>query len=634
MCGIAGKVDFSGAVDPYPVHMMCKAMEHRGPDERGFHHDGSVALGMQRLAIIDVHGGQQPIFNEDRSLAVVLNGEIYNFNELRADLIRRGHSFRSHVDTEVLVHLYEQFGEKMVDHLRGMFAFAIWDARKRSLFLARDRVGKKPLFWARRGSRFWFCSEVYALLRDPEIPATPNPDAINAYLAVQYVPHPLSAFKDIQKLPPASRMTVTATGHSIDRYWSLDYTDKLDGVPEPELVERLRGLLDDATRARLVSEVPLGAFLSGGVDSSAIVASMAKQMSEPVKTFSIGFSDEDFDELKYARIAAEHYGTDHHEFQVEPHALEIMPKLARHYGEPYGDPSGIPSFYLAELTKRHVTVALNGDGGDESFAGYGRYLSNNVAERFDWLPRPLRRRAPAVAKLLGQSSRDNSNRARAQRLARALALEPADRYAMWMSAFDSVRRERLLLPDFRAELTGPSGEGSITDAWHAASADELIDRMLAADVETYLPADLLVKMDIATMAYSVEARSPFLDHHVMEFAASLPADQKLRGTTGKRLLKTAMRGIVPDEILDRPKMGFGVPLARWFREDLRELPSEVLLDPRSIQRGYLRRDEVERLIKQHQDGEGDHSLRLWVLLQLEMWQREVVDTRREVAEAA
>jgi asparagine synthase (glutamine-hydrolysing) len=634
MCGIAGKIDFDGPVDPRPVLAMCEAMEHRGPDERGFHHEGGVALGMQRLAIIDIEGGQQPIFNEDRTVAVVLNGEIYNFNELRSELIRRGHTFSSHVDTEVLVHLYEDHGESMVDHLRGMFAFAIWDARKRSLFVARDRVGKKPLFWARQGSRFWFCSEIYALLRDPQIRAEPNPDAINAYLAVQYVPHPMSAFKDIHKLPPASTMTVTAGGQSINRYWELDYTDKLAGVPEPELVERLRALLDDATRARLISEVPLGAFLSGGVDSSAIVASMAKHMTEPVKTFSIGFAEEDFDEMKYARMAAERYGTDHHEFQVEPHALDIMPKLARHYGEPYADPSGIPSFYLAELTKKHVTVALNGDGGDESFAGYSRYRAVTLAERFDWLPVGLRKRAPAIARLMGDPSLQNSNRARAQRLARALAMDSADRYAMWLSAFDKPMRESLLTPEFRAELSGPTGEDAIVAAWRGAKADDVLDNMLAADVGTYLPADLLVKMDIATMAYSVEARSPFLDHNVMEFAAALPVEYKLRGGTGKYLLKTAMRGIVPDEILDRPKMGFGVPLVRWFREDLRNLPSEVLLDQRSLDRGYLRRDAVERLIKRHQDGNGDQSLRLWVLLQLEMWHREVVDTRTVAAQAA
>jgi asparagine synthase (glutamine-hydrolysing) len=634
VCGIAGKIDFASAVDPAAVAAMCDAMVHRGPDERGIHADGGVAIGMQRLAIIDVAGGQQPIFNEDRTVAVVLNGEIYNFNELRAELVRRGHTFASHADTEVLVHLYEEHGERMVEHLRGMFAFAIWDARRRQLFVARDRVGKKPLFWARRGSRFWFASEVYALLRDPELDAEPNPDAIAAYLALQYVPHPLSAFRGIHKLPPASTLTVTEGGQAVERYWRLEYADSLAGVPEGELVERLRALIDDATRARLISEVPLGAFLSGGIDSSAIVASMAAQMSEPVKTFSIGFPDEEHDELPYARMIAERFSTDHHEFQVEPHALEIMPKLARHYGEPYADPSCIPSFYLAELTGRHVTVALNGDGGDESFAGYGRYAANAMAARVGWLPGRLTRLGPRVARLIGEGRAPNSTRARLNRLARAVALDPPELYATWMSAFDRDRRARLLEPDFLAQLEGPSADEVIGDAWRSSGATDRVDQMLATDVETYLPADLLVKMDIATMAYSVEARSPFLDHHVMEFAAGLPASQKLRGMTGKRLLKTALRGVLPDEILDRKKMGFGVPLARWFREDLRELPSEVLLDRRARERGYLRSGEIERIIRQHRAGEVDHSLRLWVLLQLEMWHREVVDERSRLATAA
>src|SRR2546423_80744 len=448
---------------------MCAAMEHRGPDERGIHHADGVALGMQRLAIIDVAGGQQPIFNEDGTVVVVMNGEIYNFKELRADLARRGHRFTSHVDTEVLVHLYEDFGHDMVHHLRGMFAFAIWDSRRRELFCARDRVGKKPLFWARRGTRFWFASELYALLRDPEIPAELNPAAIDAYLAVQYVPHPMSALKDVHKLPPASTLTVSENGQAVTRYWSLDYTKKLAGVPEPELAERLRALIDDATRTRLISEVPLGAFLSGGVDSSAVVAAMAAHMTEPVKTFSIGFPDPEYDELAYARLVAERFSTDHHEFVVEPHALEIMPKLARHYGEPYADPSCIPSFYLAELTSRHVTVALNGDGGDESFAGYGRYVSNSIAGRFSWLPRSVRRQAPRVARVLCAGPRDRSTRSRLGRMARALDMEPPERYAMWMSAFPNDRRERLLESDFRSQVPTHTAEQIITSTWHGAS---------------------------------------------------------------------------------------------------------------------------------------------------------------------
>jgi asparagine synthase (glutamine-hydrolysing) len=625
MCGIAGKINFNGPVDPGLVHRMCAVMEHRGPDSRGVFVEDGVGLGMQRLAIIDVAGGEQPIFNEDRTLALVMNGEIYNFPELRERLLRRGHRFSSNVDTEVIVHLYEDHGEDLVQHVRGMFAFALWDGRRRRLFCARDRVGKKPLFWARKGSRVWFGSEVRALLEDSELDRTISPAAIDAYLAFQYVPHPLCAFDEIRKLPPASTLTVTEGGETIERYWSLDYSRKLDGVPRQELEERLREHIREATRIRLMSEVPLGAFLSGGIDSSAVVAAMAEQMSEPVKTFSVGFSDADFDEVRFARMVAQQFATDHHEFRVEPEALAIMPKLARHYGEPYADPSAIPSFYLAQLTSQHVTVALNGDGGDESFAGYGRYFTTNMVTRLDWLPDPLKRLGPRVAALLPEGSRTNSTAARLRRLAGTLAMAPDERWAKWMSAFDEDRRSRVLTPEFCAQLEDHATERVIGEPWERSTALGGVDVMLDTDINTYLPGDLLVKMDIATMAYSVEARSPLLDHELMEFAASLPSDSKLKGLQGKRILKSAMRGVLPDEVLDRKKMGFGVPLTRWFREDLRELPEEILLDPSAVGRGYFKRAEIERLIREHQQSHADHSLRLWVLLQLEMWHREVVE---------
>ena len=440
MCGIAGTISFDGPVDSGLLHRMCAVMEHRGPDSRGVFVDNGAGLGVQRLAIIDVVGGAQPIFNEDGSLAVVLNGEIYNFEELREQLIRSGHRFSSHSDTEVIVHLYEEYGAEMVRHLHGMFAFAIWDRRRRRLFCARDRVGKKPLFWARRGNRFWFASELRALLQDPELDLEINPEAVAAYLTYHYIPHPLSIFKGIHKLPPACTLTVSEDDHRVDRYWSLDYSRKLTQVPIGELEERLWAGIREATRIRLMSEVPLGAFLSGGVDSSAVVAAMAQQMVEPVKTFSIGFPDDTFDELPYARLIAREFGTDHREFVVEPDALEIMPKLARHYGEPFGDASAIPSFYLAELTSREVTVALNGDGGDESFAGYDeRYTEGIRAPRLNWLPRPLQLAAPSLARLVGEGGRPSSTRTQISRLGRILAMSPPNgtqdpmQHLMWCS---------------------------------------------------------------------------------------------------------------------------------------------------------------------------------------------------------
>ena len=632
MCGIAGKVDFGGPVDAALIHRMCAVIEHRGPDSRGVHVDRGVGLGIQRLAIIDVAGGNQPIFNEDRSLAVVMNGEIYNFPELREELLSHGHRLSSHSDTEVLVHLYEDHGERMVERLRGMFAFAIWDARNRRLFCARDRVGKKPLFWARRGDRVWFASEIRALLEDPELGREVDHAAISAYLALQYVPHPLSAFAGIHKLPPASTLTVTESGDRIERYWSLDYTQKLTGVPVEELQERLLEQIREATRVRLMSEVPLGAFLSGGIDSSAVVAAMAEQMTA-VKTFSIGFPEADYDELRYARMIASQFGTDHHEFVVEPHALEIMPKLARHYGEPFADSSAIPSFYLAELTSRHVTVALNGDGGDESFAGYHRYVTDDRVRQLDWMPEGLQRLA-SLARFVPEGQGERSLRTKFNRVGRLLAMPRQERYSLRMTMFDGVRQQRLLTPEFIESLHGARPDAFILDVWTGSKALEHVDVMLDTDVQTYLPGDLLVKMDIATMAYSVEARSPFLDHHLMEFAASLPGELKLAGTEGKRLLKSALRGLLPDEVLDRRKMGFGVPLTAWFRSELRDLPGEVLLDRRSLDRGYFRREEIERLIREHGSGQADHASRLWVLLQLEFWHREVVEVARGPSDAA
>jgi asparagine synthase (glutamine-hydrolysing) len=617
-------VDFCRPPEDSLLARMCRKIEHRGPNSRGAFTDGTVALGIQRLAIIDVEGGDQPIFNEDRSLAVVMNGEIYNHESLRRDLEKAGHRFRTRADTEVLVHLYEDHGDRLVDHLRGMFAFALWDTHRQRLLCARDRVGKKPLYWTRQGHRFSFASEVQSLLQDPHLQRAVEPRAIDAYLTFQYVPHPMTAFRGIHKLPPASTLVVDSDGEKIERYWSLDYTQKTDGSPA-ELEERLLELVREATRIRLMSEVPLGAFLSGGIDSSAVVAAMAEATSEPVQTFSIGFEDPDFDELKYARLVADRFGTDHHEFEVQPQALEIMPRLARHYGDPFGDPSAIPSFYLSELTARDVTVALNGDGGDESFAGYGRYHGSQLIGRLDWLPRPLQRAAPSLTPILGKGGHEGTFRDRGRRLAHAVAMSPWERYCRSLTAFDHHRRSALMTREFGAEVRDRPAEEFLGRLWDSSQAQDPIDRMLDVDINSYLPGDLLPKIDIATMAHSLEARSPFLDHELMEFAASLPGPAKLNGSNGKAILKGAFRGILPDEVLDRPKMGFGVPLAGWFRNELRDLPAERLLDPAASNRGYFEPQAVERLIGEHQNGQADHSLRLWTLLQLETWHTEVLE---------
>jgi asparagine synthase (glutamine-hydrolysing) len=627
MCGIAGLVDFAAGADAQLVADMCDRLVHRGPDARGIHAAADAVLGSQRLAIIDVVGGEQPLFSEDGQVAAVVNGEIYNFVELRERLLARGHDFATGSDAEVVIHLYEDHGDELVHHLRGMFAFALWDARRRRLLVARDRVGKKPLFYAAQGARIAFASEMRALLADPELDTTIDLRALDAYLALQYVPHPFSIFESVRKLPPGSLLTFDSQGVGVARYWRLQYEPKTDELDEAEAAERLRAELDEATRIRLMSEVPLGAFLSGGVDSSAVVASMARQSAAPVKTFSITFGEADFDEARYARIVADRYSTDHHEFKVEPHAIGILPRLARHYGEPYADPSAIPSFHLAELAGHHVTVALNGDGGDEAFAGYGRYRRMETLRRLRLAAHPVRGVVAALGERVARGGADTRMR---RRLAYAGLMLTADEprvYEDSIQIFGPERRRALLTPEVREGLGGWRAESVLDEVWASRDAHG-VDRLLAVDVETYLPGDLLVKMDTATMAHSLEARSPFLDHKLLEFAARLPADLKFRRGAGKRILKRAMRGIVPDEILDRPKMGFGVPLKHWFRGELRELPRTLLLDPSAHCRRYLVGSEIERLLSEHDDGVYDHAPRIWSLIQLEVWHQEVLEQRR------
>ena len=627
MCGIVGQVkDDGGRVDRALLARMCAGLEHRGPDSRGVHASEGAGLGIQRLRVIDLETGDQPIYNEDRTVAVVLNGEIYNYRELRDRLQRSGHRFATQGDTEVIVHLYEEEGPACVRSLHGMFAFALWDLERRQLLLARDRVGKKPLFYAQRPGRLSFASELGALMQDPEISRAVDHRAIDCFLAYQYVPAPYSAFRAVRKLPPASTLVYKDGRATIERYWRLDYGRKRAVGDPRELHEEIRDSIRRAVRRRMIADVPLGAFLSGGIDSSAVVAAMAEESSHPVKTFSIGFENEAFNELAHARRIAELFETEHHEFVVRPDAIDIAPKLVRHYGEPFADSSAIPSFYLAELTRRHVTVALNGDGGDESFAGYTRYVANLMAHRLDTLPLPVRRAMSAVGERMPTNRNASSTLSRARRLARSLSLDPPARYARHMSYFDMFEREELYTDEYK-ELVGASAAPQvIADPWYAATGESPIDVMLEVDVETYLPGDLLVKMDIATMAYSLEARSPLLDHEFMEMAAALPASCKLRGREKKVLLRDALRGWLPSEILDRPKQGFGVPIVDWFRNELRGYVEEILLDGSSRERGYFRESYVKSLLDRHVRGTEDASYRIWALLMLELWHREFIDT--------
>ncbi len=626
MCGIAGMARASGApVERETLERMCEAQAHRGPDARGLHFDDGVGLGIQRLRVIDLVTGDQPVHNEDRSVTVVLNGEIYNFRELRQRLRGNGHSFATEGDTEVIVHLYEELGPACVRELHGMFAFALWDSRRRQLLLARDRVGKKPLFYCELPGALSFASELPALMQNPEIPRDIDHQALDAYLAYKCVPAPMSAFAAVRKLMPASTLTYRDGAVSIERYWRLDYSRKQAHRPAEEVGEELRASIRGAVRRRMVADVPMGAFLSGGIDSSAVVAAMAESSPGPVKTFSIGFEEERFNELPQARLIAREFATDHHELVVRPNAAEMLPKIVRQYGEPFADHSALPCFHLARFAREHVTVALNGDGGDESFAGYQRYTTNLALAELDRLPLALRRAAGAAARRAPLGGDPRRMRSRVGRFAIASELDRESRYLAARSVFTAAERTRLYTPEYSAMLGGTCAAETVLEPWRSSTAAELLDQLLDADVNSYLPDDLLVKIDIATMAYSLEGRSPLLDHELMELAASLPAELKVARGQGKRILRSALRGWIPDAILDAPKRGFELPVARWLRGELRDYARAVLLDPGSTARGWSNEQEVCRLLDEHAAGTHDHGQGIWTLMMLELWYREMVE---------
>jgi asparagine synthase (glutamine-hydrolysing) len=636
MCGIAGVVAAEGVAGLGSLSPALEAQRHRGPNAWGTWSDDHCTLGHRRLAIIDLsEAGRQPLSNEDGSVRITFNGEVYNFTALRRQLEGLGHRFSTQTDTEVIVHAYEQWGAECVQRLRGMFAFGLWDARRRRLLLARDRVGKKPLFYTQVGERFLFASELQGLLADPEVPREVDLAAVDAYLAWGYVPAPQTAFRGIRKLPPAHWLTLDLTPEGpitrLERYWSLTYGPK-QRISEQEAAEVLREKLTEAVRLRLMSDVPLGAFLSGGIDSSIIVGLMARLSDQPVKTFSIGFEEAAYSELDHARRVAERWGTDHHEFIVRPDALAILPTLVRHYGEPYADSSAIPTYYVSQLTRREVTVALNGDGGDESFAGYERYRGNGIAERVRQIPGS--RLATSLLAHALPDSLDPKNRLRqARRFLTVAHLPMAERYGRWVSFFGGEARRSLYSGDLRAALEQPEMRDWVGSLFEETRGLDPVDAAMAVDVQSYLPYDLLVKVDITTMANSLEARSPFLDHEVMEFAARLPVSLKLRGGNAKFLLKRAFADLLPPENVQRRKMGFGVPVGEWFRGPLRELLCDSLLSRRSQARGYFAPDEVNRLVTEHLDRRADHSFLLWSLLMLELWQQEFLDASHKALAA-
>ncbi len=626
MCGIAGIVrDSHAPVERETLERMCQAQAHRGPDARGLYIAAGVGLGIQRLRVIDLVTGDQPIHSEDGTVTVVLNGEIYNFHELRRRLIGNGHRFSTKGDTEVIAHLYEELGSACVRELHGMFALAVWDSRRRQLLLARDRVGKKPLFYCEHADGISFASEIGALMQNPEVPREIDHHALDAYMAYGCVPAPLSAYLAVRKLMPASILTYRDGAARHERYWRLDYSHKPDRGSTHDVHEEIRATIRHAVKRRMTADVPMGAFLSGGIDSSTVVAAMAESSSKPVKTFSIGFEEQRFNELPQARLVAQKFATDHHELIVRPDAIDILPTIVRQYGEPFADHSALPSFYLAHFARGQVTVALNGDGGDESFGGYQRYTTNLALAALDRLPLGLRQATSAFAQRLPLGGDPRRMRSRLGRFAMALELDRENRYLAARSIFTAADRLRLYTDDYRSML-GPSlAAESVLRPWRSSSATGLLDQFLDIDVSSYLPDDLLVKIDIATMAYSLEARSPLLDHELMELAASLPARLKVARGRGKRILRSALRGWIPDEILDAPKRGFELPVANWLRGDLRHYAHDVLLDPGSTARGWCQEQEVHRLLNEHVSGKCDHGRGIWTLLMRELWHREMAD---------
>ncbi|HVF87026.1 MAG TPA: asparagine synthase (glutamine-hydrolyzing) [Pyrinomonadaceae bacterium] len=628
MCGIAGFIEQSGGGNAPEsaavLDRMCRVIAHRGPDDQGTLVKDGVALGMRRLSIIDVAGGHQPISGCDGAVTIVFNGEIYNYRELQRDLEARGHQFQTHSDTEAIVHAYEEYGAACVERLRGMFAFALWDARAHKLFIARDRVGKKPLHYTTTpGGTFVFGSELKSLLAHPEVHAEINPEALDAYLTFGYVPDPLSIFAGIHKLPPGHHLSFADGRVSVEQYWDFTYagTENDGRRREEDYLEELRALIDEAVRVRLISEVPLGAFLSGGVDSSTVVAFMARHMEQPVKTFSIGFHEDSYNELKYARVAAKHFGTDHHEFVVTPDICQIIDELAWHFDEPFADSSAIPTYMVSKLAREHVTVVLSGDGGDELFAGYTRYVTDRKRSGFARLPRVVRQG------VMGPLSRHLPHGAFGRNYLHNVALDPLDRYIDSISTFTSLNKHALYTDDFRRQLNGDEDGAAAMFREHAARAgtDEPLDALLYLDSKTYLPGDILTKVDRMTMAVSLEGRVPLLDHKLIEFVTRIPASMKMRGLETKHILKRAVEGVVPAEILHRPKQGFGVPIQQWINEQLRERIRDTLTDERARGRGYIEPRYVRLMLDEHGRGRRDHSTQLWALFMLELWHRSVVE---------
>jgi len=616
MCGVCGILNFDHSMDieDHRIAQMTKSLSHRGPDNQGVWVNGPIGLGHCRLSIIDLtEAGNQPMSNEDGRFWISYNGEVYNFQQLRMELETKGHRFKSLTDTEVIVHLYEEEGIECLSKLRGMFAFAIWDDNRRLLFLARDRFGQKPLYYYVDEQKLIFASEIKGLLASGLIETLPDYEALHQYLYLGYVPHPRTGFKSIKKLPPAHCLIVDGANLTLKPYWSL-HIESLDaeGYDKGEARQRLLDLLMEATHIRMVSDVPVGVLLSGGVDSNAVAAMMSRH-SDQIKTFTVGFEDKLYDERKEARFLAEKLGTDHHEMIVKPEITEVLPKLVRAYDEPFADPSTIPSYYVARMASQHVKVVLNGDGGDESFAGYGKYIQGKIGVCLKSIPAHV---GGFLSRIL-----DQKRAGKAKSLSQILALSgklPSVVFSHLGLIIPLPFIDSLLKPDYKDLIGAADSVGHISRCYERLDSGDTVNTMLAVDRETYLPDDLLFKIDIATMSHGLEARSPLLDHHLVKYVAGLPGNLKLRGFKKKYILKEALNDILPPQILKRKKRGFDVPIGLWLKDELKEICRAALSDNGLIA-DIFEKNKLEKMFEDHLRGRKDWGHFFWMIIILHLW---------------
>jgi asparagine synthase (glutamine-hydrolysing) len=630
MCGITGWLNLNTTQDHNAeavLHSMCETIVHRGPDSEGLWIDDRVALGMRRLSIIDLKTGDQPVFNCDRSVIVMMNGELYNYREVRAELEKKGHKFTTKSDTEILPHLYEEYGEAFIDHVNGMYAFSLWDTRAKKLIIARDRFGEKPLYYGVFDGRLIWASEPKALLAHPSVHAELDLNALRHYVSFDYVPAPMSIYKGVSKLPAAHMLVVENGEVRTRRYWDLRFAGSAEpngAVQAKRRIEdaavELRGLLSDAVRMRLVSDVPLGILLSGGIDSSTVAAFATHHATERVKTFSIGFEEDSFDESKYARRVARHLNTEHYEDKLSATtAGDLIGEIGKWLDEPMSDGSLIPTFLLARFVRKHVTVALGGDGGDELFAGYPMYYAHGIAARYKAIPGFLRSGLiEPIVNALPVSTNNLSFDYKAKRFVRAANLDEVERHHSWFGSFAADQHDKLFTKDVIGQTQGDIYRG-VRELVKASDARAVVERMQYADINYYLAEDILTKVDRAAMAVSLETRAPFLDPRVAQFAASIPVEYKLQGKSGKVILKEAMKDLLPHDILHRPKKGFGIPIAEWLKGRLNSLMHDMLAEERLRSQGIFDPGYVQRLVREHETGAASHHKELWTLLVFQLW---------------